>query len=89
MSLFDPSRVPGPVRDSLAVIGFWACPPDVRARVAHWDGLHQADAAAAARDLKLLGSALARPGQGQPELAAEAARLPARLPGVAGRLRCG
>lgn len=56
----DPSRLPEPVRDRLAVIGYWVCPPDLRDRVTGWDELDERDAAVADSDLRLLGSALAR-----------------------------
>jgi hypothetical protein len=55
--LFDPARVPSPVRDRLAMIGFWMCPPDLRDKVTGWDDLDEADAAVAVNDLRLLGSA--------------------------------
>lgn len=58
--MFDPSRVPASVRDKLAVIGFWVCPPDLRDKVTRWDGMDEADAAVADNDLRLLGSATAR-----------------------------
>jgi hypothetical protein len=57
----DPSCLPGPVRDRLAVIGYWACPPVLRDRVDGWDDMDKQDAAAAENDLHLLASALARP----------------------------
>jgi hypothetical protein len=57
--VFDPARVPAPVRDRLAVIGFWVCPPDLRDKVTHWDGLDDGDAMAAGNDLRLLGMAAA------------------------------
>jgi hypothetical protein len=58
--LFDPSRVPPPVRDRLAVIGFWVCPPDLRDKLGHWDDLDETGAAVAVNDLRLLGSATGR-----------------------------
>lgn len=58
--MFDPARVPSAVRDKLAVIGFWVCPPDLRDKVTGWDDLHEADAAVADNDLGLLGSAASR-----------------------------
>jgi hypothetical protein len=56
----DPARLPEHVRDRLAVIGFWTCPPDLRDKLAGWDGLDERAAADAENDLRLLGSALAR-----------------------------
>lgn len=56
----DPAGLPERIRDKLAVIGFWNCPPDLRDRVTHWDELDERDAAVADSDLQLLGSALAR-----------------------------
>jgi hypothetical protein len=57
----DPSRLPGPVRDRLAVIGFWVLPPVLRDQVEGWHDLDKPDAAAAENDLHLMASALARP----------------------------
>jgi hypothetical protein len=56
----DPGCLPEHVRDRLAVIGFWTCPPDLRDKVAGWDGLDERAREAAGKDLRLLGSVLAR-----------------------------
>jgi hypothetical protein len=56
----DPARLPEHVRDRLAVIGYWTCPADLRARINGWDDLDERAAADAENDLRLLGSALAR-----------------------------
>lgn len=56
----DPSCLPEHVRDRLAVIGFWVCPPDLRDRLICWDDLDQWDARVTENDLSLLGSALPR-----------------------------
>jgi hypothetical protein len=37
--LFDPACLPLPVLRRLAVIGYWVCSPDVRAKVDDWDEL--------------------------------------------------
>jgi hypothetical protein len=57
--LFDPSRVPAPVRDHLAVIGFSVCPPSLRDKMTRWDDLDETDRAMAGNDLRLLESAAA------------------------------
>jgi hypothetical protein len=56
----DPSCLPGPVRDRLAVIGYWVCSPDLRDQVDHWDDLDKSEAAAAENDLHLMGEMLVR-----------------------------
>jgi hypothetical protein len=48
------------VRDRLAVIGFWTCPPDLRDKVTRWDELDERDTESAGNDLALMGAALAR-----------------------------
>jgi hypothetical protein len=58
--VFDPARVPAPVRDRLAVIGFWLLPADLRDKVSCWDHLDEGDVAVADNDLRLLGAAAAR-----------------------------
>lgn len=58
--LFDAASMPANVRDRLAVIGYWVCCRDLRDRVNGWDDLDEGDAAAAERDLELMGSVLAR-----------------------------
>lgn len=55
--MFDPARVPSPVRDRLAMIGFSLCPPDLRDKLTGWDDLDETDAVVAVNDLRLLGSA--------------------------------
>lgn len=57
--MFDPARVPAPVRDRLAALGFLLCPPDLRDKLTGWDGLDDGDVAVAVNDLRLLGSAAA------------------------------
>lgn len=42
------------------MIGFWTCPPDLRDKLAGWDGLDERAREAAGKDLRLLGSVLAR-----------------------------
>jgi hypothetical protein len=54
----DPACLPGPVRDRLAVIGYWVCPPDLRDRVEGWDELDKDEAAVAYNDLCLMGEIL-------------------------------
>lgn len=56
----DLSCLPEHVRDGLALVGYWTCPPDLRDRVTGWQGLDEALAAATENDLKLLGAALLR-----------------------------
>ena len=56
----DPSRLPVPVRDRLALIGYWACPPGLRDRMDGWDELDERDVPVAENDLELLASVLAR-----------------------------
>lgn len=56
----DAARLPAPVLGKLALVGYWACPPDLRDRVVHWDGMDERDRDAAVNDLELIAAALAR-----------------------------
>lgn len=56
----DPSRLPEDVRDRLAVIGYWICPPGLRDQVERWDDLDEQDAAVAEHSLRLMESVVAR-----------------------------
>jgi len=56
----DPSRLPVPVRDRLALVGYWTCPPGLRDKMDGWDGLDERDVAVAENDLNLMVSVLAR-----------------------------
>ena len=51
----DPSCLPGPVRDKLAVIGYWVLPPGLRDRVEGWDGMDKDEAEVADNENMLQG----------------------------------
>jgi hypothetical protein len=56
----DLALLPAPVLRCLALIGYWQAPPELRTRLDHWDEADEGNRLAAAADLDLLVSLLAR-----------------------------